>query len=455
MTATVDEFQRMTAAIDARQQGVREEDVARIYNGQPLQAEELLEQRLAFHRADAKARQILADETAAQDATGEVEGEEPEHRRAAIDAMRSKVLDREGLRGMTGNRYLIKGVLDFDSESWLIGASGGFKSFVAVDWACHVATGRQWWGRRIRKGRVLYVVAEGAKAFGKRIDAWEVANGVDVTDMLVMPAPVQARASGVRDTVSYDWITLCRMAAEDGFDLVILDTQARMTVGLEENSNTAMGVWIEAVRMLREATKACILVVHHTGRNGMDARGASALDGAQDAEWKVARNGPKAKRLAKLSCEKSKDGNDDQTFDFQAHIVELGEDEDGDPITSLVLRQTTAENAEHLSEEGKEQEFAGYDHELNLTSNQVEVMDVLREVIDHRGTTKSAILRIVNERRKEKAQKTDGKYKPMPRASLDSALTALDRKGAAVPLNATGERWVDGDKYEPDLDEAA
>lgn len=257
-----------------------------------------------------------------------------------VERLRAKLLTRDQLRNIPPARYLIKDVLDLDSESWLIGASGGFKSFVAIDWACHVATGQHWWGRKVRQGKVFYIVAEGAKSFGKRVDAWEVTHSATADNLTVLPMPVQARGVSLRDSISPNWQALCALATEIQPALVVLDTQARMTVGLEENNNTAMGVWIEAVRLLRAATGACVLVVHHTGRSGENARGASALDGAQDAEWKVTRIGERGDRRAELFSDKVKDGDDNQRLNFQAHVVELGFDDEGDPITSLTRRQT-------------------------------------------------------------------------------------------------------------------
>lgn len=318
---------------------------------------------------------------------------------ARVARLRANLLDREQLRNVPPSRYLIKSVLDFDSESWLIGASGGFKSFMAIDWACHVATGTPWWGMRIRKGKVFYIVAEGARSFGKRIDAWELANGETADDLIVLPMPVQASAGEYRDVVSGDWFALCQLAAEMQPVFIILDTQARMTVGLEENSNTAMGIWVDAVGKLRRATGACVLVVHHTGRNGQDARGASALDGAQDTEWKVARTGgDKSKRTAKLSCEKSKDGDDTAVYEFTAHVVELGEDDEGDPITSLVVRQDNRAGDEprRVLDGRAAVDDATYDHDVNLRDKTAEVLYVLAEVGNQNGLTKSELRTAVN-----------------------------------------------------------
>ncbi len=62
--------------------------------------------------------------------------------------------------------------------------------------------------------------------------------------------------------------------------LVVLDTQARVSVGLDENSAKDMGALIAAAEQLREACRACVLFVHHEPRVGENLRGSTALEGA-------------------------------------------------------------------------------------------------------------------------------------------------------------------------------
>jgi hypothetical protein len=248
--------------------------------------------------------------------------------------IRSKLMKLSDLESMAPARPLIKGVLDLDSESWLIGQPGGFKSFIAVDWACHVASGAAYWrGRKVTAGDVIYIAAEGARGFAKRVKAWSQKHEMTADRLQIYPAPVQARGETNR-VLSADWLELIDVAREIKPVLIVLDTQARMTVGLEENSATDMGLWVQAVDELKAASGACVLVVHHTGRNGGDARGSSAIDAAQDMEWKVER---KAHQLqATLRCEKSKDGDDRARFVFAMELITVGVDEDSEPITSLV-----------------------------------------------------------------------------------------------------------------------
>jgi hypothetical protein len=307
--------------------------------------------------------------------------------------IRSKLMKLADLENMAPAKPLIKGVLDLDSESWLIGQAGGFKSFVAIDWACHVASGtEQWRGHKVAAGDVLYVVAEGARGFAKRVKAWSQHHETSPDRLQILPMPVQAMGETAR-VLSADWLALVDIATELKPSLIVLDTQARMTLGLEENSAKEMGLWVEAVRALRVASGGCVLVVHHTGRNGGDARGSSTIDAAQDVEWKVER---KAHQLAAvLKCEKSKDGDDRARFPLAMKIVPVGKDEDGQDITSLVLDtdveafQEAARGAIELTAE-----------EAASMTTQEWIRRVLEVVdVDGSGITNTDLLGMVNDRR--------------------------------------------------------
>lgn len=72
--------------------------------------------------------------------------------------------------------------------------------------------------------------------------------------------------------------------------MVVLDTRARSTVGLEENSATDQGRAIEAAERIRRASESCVLVVHHTGKSG-EQRGTTAWPGAVWTDATLERSG--------------------------------------------------------------------------------------------------------------------------------------------------------------------
>ena len=68
--------------------------------------------------------------------------------------------------------WLIDGVMPKQALGMLFGPSGHGKSFLALDMALSVATGREWFSHRSAQGQVIYVVAEGGRGMVKRVKAW-------------------------------------------------------------------------------------------------------------------------------------------------------------------------------------------------------------------------------------------------------------------------------------------
>lgn len=251
-----------------------------------------------------------------------------------VDALIGSMLTAAQLRALPPPRPLINGIVDMATTAWLIGPSGSYKSFVALDWAAHVGLGRDWHGHAVTQGLSVYIVAEGATGIRLRVDAWERTYG-PMKDVLFLPRPIQAderRATG-------EWTTLVQACARLKPVLVIVDTQARVTVGIEENSATDMGVYIEQADRIKRETGACVLTVHHSGRTGTDARGSSALDGAQDAELRVER-GDDGKVL--LYADKQKDQAQLDPIELTMRLVDGGSDPDtGRDLSSLVIVETS------------------------------------------------------------------------------------------------------------------
>lgn len=255
----------------------------------------------------------------------------------AIDALLAEMLDPSEIISRPPPKFLIRDLLQFDSESWLIGPPGSKKSFVVLDMAAAVLRGIPWQGFETNPADVVMIVAEGAGGLGKRLKAWEIKHGLMPPGMRILPRPVQASRADA-------WAVLvgacARLAAsarerERGL-LVVLDTQARVTVGMKENDATDMGVFVGAVSAIREHTGGCVLTVHHTGRTGGDARGSSAIDGAQTTELKVEARG---KLAGVLKVEKQKDIEQIDPVNLAFEVVQVGQDDRGAAITSLVLAE--------------------------------------------------------------------------------------------------------------------
>jgi AAA domain len=190
------------------------------------------------------------------------------------------LLDSAGLDSIPEPEPLIQGVLFRDS---LAGPPGHAKTLVALDMAGSVSTGRKWQDNRTSRAGVLYMIAEGARGIRSRVRAWESAAG-RASNVTYLPVAVQSANRR-------QWDALCALAAELRPGLVVLDTQARVTVGLEENSAKDMGEFVDRLERLRAVTGACVLTLHHTPRNGNNLRGSGAMEGAATTIIKVSKSG--------------------------------------------------------------------------------------------------------------------------------------------------------------------
>ena len=169
---------------------------------------------------------------------------------------------------------LVSRLIPAGGAVWLLGAPKTFKSVIGLALAASIGKGTPFLDRRVRQGAVLYVLAEGVGGFGLRVRAHEQRYG-PIEGVYILPESVQ-----FDDTDT--WKQLAQVAWEIGVSAIIIDTQARVTVGLEENKSWEAGRYIAFVDWLRGASDATVITVHHTGVGTGRARGSGAFDGAAD-----------------------------------------------------------------------------------------------------------------------------------------------------------------------------
>lgn len=188
-------------------------------------------------------------------------------------------------RDMPPPEYIIDGLIENGGLSCIIGPPGVGKSSVALDMACHIATGKSWQGRRTLKTKVLYMPGEGLSGAVQRIWAWEESHKMEVgTDLILANSIIKLGAS------TEAWQEVGNFIIRQGIGFIIFDTFARMATKIEENSATEVGLAVERLDQVRRHTNAGVLIVHHTGKHSEMARGSSALNGALDSEL-IVRNG--------------------------------------------------------------------------------------------------------------------------------------------------------------------
>jgi RecA-family ATPase len=228
--------------------------------------------------------------------------------------------------------WFVHGVLPKAEICAVIGDSGSGKTFFILDMVLRIAAGMGWRNKKTRRGRVVYVAAEGAQGIKTRVDAWARHHGVDLEQVdlhIIGAAPSLLDPKDVGHLVK----ALLRLG---NIDLVVLDTLAQVTPGAAENSSEDMGKALAHCKSLHATIKATILLVGHTGKDASRGlRGWSGIRAALDALVEITR----LDTYRGATVTKLKDGKGEgEEYLFQLENMELDYDfEYDEPITSCVV----------------------------------------------------------------------------------------------------------------------
>jgi hypothetical protein len=250
-----------------------------------------------------------------------------------LDKLRIAALTTEQLKAIPKPPWIVEDILQADSLAEIYGKPGTYKSFISSAWSKHVATGVMWSNRTVTPSPVVYIIAEGAHGMGDRMDAWEAHHNVtqERHPVIWLPLAVALGNPAWGQAVG-------QYAAENQAGLVVFDTRARNTVGLEENSARDMGLVVAHLDEARAICKACLLLVHHSNAFGDKSRGSTAVEGAVDTELSV----KEADGIVTLKLEKQKNAPDGTEWRFRPVPV----------AGSVVLDEVSSGPADEISPNG-------------------------------------------------------------------------------------------------------
>lgn len=262
------------------------------------------------------------------------------------DEFDADFLEFDQLATLPKPEWLIYNILPTKGINFLVSAPKVGKTYIAVSWGCTVAlepSGNRtkdtlnadilnWCGRATRHGHVIYVAAEDIDDIAQRAIGWAKYHHIKaIPHMHFFKRPLQIKDEHERFMNALD-----RRYKDADIKMIIIDTLAMCTSGIEENSKKEFDNVIRAVEMLWRKYNCCILIVHHEGRNGK-IRGTSSLDGVaytlMDAE------AVDDKLVLKCTLKRRGKKFDDIYLDWQT--VELGYlDEEGNPATASVVTRS-------------------------------------------------------------------------------------------------------------------
>lgn len=278
--------------------------------------------------------------------------------------------------------HLIKGLLTKNEVSMLLGESQSGKSFIAIDVAMAVARGEPWFNLRVQRGGVVYQAGESATGVRRRrLPAYRQYYNVarERLPFVLLQSPLDLYTS---DEDAEAFIEECRYWGKTfgpiPLELIIIDTFNKATPGANENDGKDMGAVLARCDRIRRETGAHVMLVHHLNSGGTKARGHTSLfanvenvitvkrvedasdgDGRPLREWKIA---------------KQKDGEDGIVKRFVLKGVQIGTDEDGDPITSCVVMPPGGQTMEEQFPDG-----------ISLGGNNATILRAVYEAVSTQG----------------------------------------------------------------------
>lgn len=296
---------------------------------------------------------------------------------------------------------LIGKLIERGTTGQIFGPPASGKSFVELDMGLCVATGSKWNGHQCEQGTVLYFAGEGHRGLIRRVKAWHLAHASTGDSFFHSSRSTITFDKSGLDKVVADGVQLQELTGQ-AISLIIIDTLARHMQG-DENSTKDMSVFVSLVDGLRNAFPGCTaIIVHHTGNDPESprSRGSSALKAACDFEIQC--------HKGSLTFTKMKDGEKPAPIGFDLIPIEVGIDDDGEPITSCAVQYK-----EH-TEKSEEVALTGFEK-------------ILMELVDDYPELSSDDLKIVffDKRKEEKSEPSQEALKK----SFQRSLEGLIKKG--------------------------
>lgn len=236
-------------------------------------------------------------------------------------------------------QWLVKRTLPQTGLALIFGHPGCGKTFLALDMAGHIATGRDWHGLPVRKGTVVYVCAEGQNGARNRIAAFRHHYGINGSFPFAMiPCSIdlhdpKADRGRLADAVR-------RAAKHYGEEpvLIIIDTISKTLGGGKENTDD-LATYVSNCQWLSTTFGCCVMPVHHRPKDqqSTDPRGHSSLKGGLDTVILV-EGGP----IKRARITKQRDDEERDLINFRLKVHQLGRDDEGDPVTSCTIEQVDA-----------------------------------------------------------------------------------------------------------------
>lgn len=268
-----------------------------------------------------------------------------------------RFVDRAGMASIQPPKWLIPNLIPEGAYAILLGHSGTFKSFIALDLGLSVATGLDvpWVSPDclVEAPRpVLCAIGEGRPGFTARVLAWEKENHESVpVNNFVLADPVPL--AGMEDARLDAFIDGALAMSPGGYALAIVDTTGRAMQGLNENQAEDASKFTRMVQILQKELNCAVLAISHTGVGDAKRERGSTVFGA-DADTRLLLERNEKNLLIQMTMLKQKDAPEwERPKKILLQKVEIGEG-----LSSLVptVPQTVSAAALNAANENEKAE---------------------------------------------------------------------------------------------------
>lgn len=243
---------------------------------------------------------------------------------------------------------LIDGFLQEQDAICLYGEPNGGKSFLALDWALCVATGKPWLDtHEVKMGPVVYMAGEGGASLQVRVQAWMKHHQIhSISGAYFQVRPIPLRDEDTIEEIQAKLETFAegeRGAGDPTMQprLIVVDTLNQFMMGGDENGPD-MALFVSNCRRISHDNNTAVLIVHHTNKGVMgQERGHSSLRGNVDEMFKCL---PVYQDNVLVGIDVVNDKQRDKArataLNLKLRVVLVGKDKKGNDVSSLVVVPT-------------------------------------------------------------------------------------------------------------------
>jgi putative DNA primase/helicase len=313
---------------------------------------------------------------------------------------------------------LIEGLLVMGSLTVTYGDSNSGKTFWALAMAAHIAMNRDFCGRKVDPGLVIYLASEAPGSIRSRMQAMKRYYDHDLSDLVMVPLPMNFYEG---DEDANDVVALVQAVSElkgKPVRLIVGDTLARMSAGANENSGEDMGPVMARFDRVAQATKAALHIIHHNGKDqAKGARGWSGIRAHIDTEIEVAEKD--GIRSASVTKQRELPGKGEAIY-FRLEVIEMGTTKFGKSATTCVAvhDEQAAETKPHKKPTKHDENIRTIERAWNNSGKEIRnempyiSRSALREMLIKDGASERTA------KNKTESSRADGLISPMLNAGM-------------------------------------